>query len=276
MANIGSSSDWEKIQLGVKATERLIGQKNYNAAMVKALQTLEYMVELLLERACIPDGGDLKVSIDTLYETRWINKTTYEHYHKIRTIGSKASQENDNNAYNANQAYHMLSQEVYTFANDYRGAQKGVRRTSASSASSAPSGQSRSRKRSSKKRSGLTMHDLLKLLIPVLCVILLICVIKLVKPEEDSSDAAETSSTAEAIQPESIPEQMPETDSPVAVYKTTSVLNVRSQPSTDAERIGQLQAGVAVEYVDEYNDEWSIILYQGQEAYVASQYLTIE
>ena len=32
---------WQKIQQGVKETERLLGQKQYNLTMVKARQTLE-------------------------------------------------------------------------------------------------------------------------------------------------------------------------------------------------------------------------------------------
>ena len=39
-------------------------------------------------------------------------------------IGNKAAHEGDSNAYSANQAYHMLSQEVYTFSDDDRNAKK--------------------------------------------------------------------------------------------------------------------------------------------------------
>ena len=66
-----SNSNWEKIQLGVKDTERLIGQKDYNSAMVKARQTLEFMVKQLGERACIVDGSDLKDMIDTFETIRY-------------------------------------------------------------------------------------------------------------------------------------------------------------------------------------------------------------
>ena len=43
-ANTGQST-WEQIHGGVRETERLIGQKNYNLAMVKARQTLEEHTE---------------------------------------------------------------------------------------------------------------------------------------------------------------------------------------------------------------------------------------
>lgn len=64
-ANTGQST-WEQIHGGVRETERLIGQKNYNLAMVKARQTLEYMVKCLCERYGILETGLLEM-IDALY-----------------------------------------------------------------------------------------------------------------------------------------------------------------------------------------------------------------
>jgi len=306
MANTGQTNRWEKIQLGVKETERLIGQKNYNSAMVRARQTLEFMVKLLCERAGLAESEDLKASIDSLYENRWISKITFEHYHKIRMIGNKAVHEDDNSAYNANQAYHILSQEVYTFANDYSNAQRGSRPARSSSATqrtgaarsgsaSARSGSAsartssvsrsqatrsssatRSRRRQGRARQTLTPYDLLKLLIPVLCIILLFCVVRLVKPHKEDTPETTPAVTTEApttAAPAPSTEQPPETTSAV-VYRTTTVLNVRSAPSTDAQRVGQLDEGAAVEYVRAHDAEWAVIIYGGQEAYVASQYLT--
>ncbi len=313
MANTGQTNRWEKIQLGVKETERLIGQKNYNSAMVRARQTLEFMVKLLCERAGLAEGEDLKASIDSLYENGWINKITFEHYHKIRMIGNKAVHEEDNSAYNANQAYHILSQEVYTFANDYSNAQRGSRPARSSSASqrtntarSASASQrtntargasasargtsasrsqamrssnaTRSRRRQGRARQTLTPYDLLKLLIPVLCIILLFCVVRLVKPRKEETPETTPAVTTEApttAAPAPTTEQPPETTS-AAVYRTTTVLNVRSAPSTDAQRVGQLDEGAAVEYVRAHDGEWAVIIYGGQEAYVASQYLTTD
>ena len=87
MAN-NTNTSWERIQQGVSDTERLIGQKEYNASMIKARQTLEFMVKLLSERAGLDDGCDLKTQIDLLYQNRWISKSACEHYHKIRIIGN--------------------------------------------------------------------------------------------------------------------------------------------------------------------------------------------
>ena len=273
MANTNVNANWEKIQNGVNETERLIGLKSYNLAMIKARQTLEFMVKLQADRACIVDGGDLMALIDSLYQNRWISKTTCEHYHKIRMIGNQAAHEGDNSAYNANQAYHALSQEVYTFANDYQNARKGARRPASSAA---PQQQSTRSRKKQPKRQSITMYDLLKLLIPVLCIILLICVIKLVRPSKGSETETTSASavTTEAVTETSSAE--PESESSTVVYKTTDVLNVRPQPSTDAERIGQLEAGVTVEYVRSENDQWAVIMYNGSEAYVSKEFLTTE
>lgn len=278
MASTNGNTVWDKIQQGVKETERLIGQKEYNTAMIKARQTLELMVKALANRACIVESSDLMGMIDSLYQGRWISKTTCEHYHKIRILGNKAVHEEDNNAYNANQAYHLLSQEVYTFANDYRNAPRGGRpaRTS-SSRQQNPSQGSRSRRRVSQKRAVFTGYDLLKLLIPILCIVLLFLVIKLVKPAKDDANPTTPAAVTADVPSEQSPEA-PAADPETAavIYKTTDVLNVRSQPSTGDNRIGQLEAGAQVEYVRAHDNEWAVIMYNGQEAYVASQYLTVE
>ena len=292
MAN-NTNTSWERIQQGVSDTERLIGQKEYNASMVKARQTLEFMVKLLSERAGLDEGCDLKTQIDLLYQNRWISKSACEHYHKIRIIGNAAVHDGDSNAYNANQAYHMLSQEVYAFtdsknagrttgrsfqssravqdsgrctsdssqngsaprygsaasqnssgaryspgssqnssgaryssgssqngpANRYNpSASRGgaqilsgasstqagrspssrkpqTNRSSQTARSSRPSQNNRrssssSRRRAPQKRQPFTLYDLLKFLVPVLCIILLFFVIRLFKPGSDTKDTS--------------------------------------------------------------------------------------
>lgn len=304
---------WDWIQKGVKETERMIGQRDYNMAMTKARQTLEFMVSQLISLSGFAfDAPDLHAQIDILYQNQVISKTTAEHYHKIRIIGNKAIHEGDTNAYNANQAYHMLSQEVYTFAHDYRNVQRGGRSSqtarsvsgstrqvsgsrSAQGSSRQTAGSTRqvqssprqsqgarrpssgasSRRRQPQRRSGFTVYDLLKILVPILCIILLFCVVRLVKPAKDDKATTAATTTAETSA-EVTTAAEPETEESTAavVYKTTSVLNVRPQPNTTDERIGQLDAGVTVEYVRAHDEKWAVIMYNGQEAYVASEYLT--
>ncbi len=62
--------------------------------------------------------GSMDSMIHELYNNGWISKSTAEHYLQIYDIGTKAAKNGDNGAYNANQAYHVLSQEIYSFADN--------------------------------------------------------------------------------------------------------------------------------------------------------------
>ena len=117
MARNDIPNGWDKIRQNVQETERLMGQKQYNQSMIKAKQTVEYMVKLQCEQAGIMEGS-MDSMIRELYNNGWISKSTAEHYLQIYDIGTKAAKNGDNGAYNANQAYHVLSQEIYSFADN--------------------------------------------------------------------------------------------------------------------------------------------------------------
>jgi uncharacterized protein YgiM (DUF1202 family) len=65
-----------------------------------------------------------------------------------------------------------------------------------------------------------------------------------------------------------------ETDPP-KVYTTKSKLNVRSKPATDGTKLGSLASGTVVEYVDTYDDKWTVVMFEGKQAYVATEFLTV-
>lgn len=267
MGKIENPGIWEKIQKSVQETERLMGQKKYNLSMIKARQTLEYMVKLQCEKAGIVESST-ETMIRELYDGKWISKSTAEHYLQILSIGNKATKEGDNSAYNANQAYHILSQEIYSFVDADKTAKP--RRSPAQKSSQ----QTKSRKRQSSK--GISSADLLKLLIPIGLIVVLILLISFLTPKKESTEET----TTPAVTTEAQATDVPETESPTeeevsATYKTTTTLNVRSGPSTDTERIGKLDPDKTVEFLRDYDDFWAVILYNGQEAYVAKEYLTI-
>ena len=60
MARNDIPNGWDKIRQNVQETERLMGQKQYNQSMIKAKQTVEYMVKLQCEQAGIMEGSDRK------------------------------------------------------------------------------------------------------------------------------------------------------------------------------------------------------------------------
>lgn len=63
------------------------------------------------------------------------------------------------------------------------------------------------------------------------------------------------------------------TDVSKIVYSTTN-LNVRTGPSTDYNKVGLLHYGDAVEVTGECDNGWNRILYNGNEAFVCSKYVT--
>lgn len=223
-ANTGQST-WEQDHGGVRETERLIGQKNYNLAMVKARQTLEYMVKCLCERYGILETGLLEM-IDALYSAGKISKTTCEHYHKIRTIGNKAIHEGDNSAYNANQAHHLLSQEVYTFANDYNDTKKSTRASRSAAPTSASSRLRGNIRHPSPaletenlpERVPATPRDavraayaggpsfefrsIIKPVLLIIIIILLLLIIKMIRPATDAKPDSTAAVSTESLAPE--------------------------------------------------------------------------
>lgn len=267
MGNIDNPSIWEKIQRNVQETERLMGQKKYNLSMIKARQTLEYMVKLQCDKAGIVEGP-LETMIKELYSGKFVSKSTAEHYLQILALGNKAAKEGDNSAYNANQAFHVLSQEIYSFSNE--GREKTPRRRAA------PSGDRSSKSRKKQAPSGLNGADLLKLLIPVVLIIVLIFLIRVLAPKKTPTDETTPVPTTVEQTIESSAEPTtaaPETAAPAVTYRTTTTLNVRKGPSTNDDRIGKLDPNVTVEYVRDHDAQWAVIMYNGQEAYVAKEYL---
>lgn len=107
---------WSAIREGNSIVEGLIAQKHYKEAMINARSTLQTLVTDLCERNGIEERN-LVDMINALNEQGIIDDTTYEHYNKIRMLGNRAVNEDDNSAYNASQAHHLLSQEIYAYAN---------------------------------------------------------------------------------------------------------------------------------------------------------------
>ena len=308
MAALDIANTWGDIRQGVKDAETLIGQKQYNMAMIKSRQVLELMVDYLCDNASV-DEEDLASSIDALYDYQWINKTTCEHYHKIRMLGNKAVHEGNDDAYDANQAYHLLSQEVYTFANEYKskkgrpasrpsagrsqnarssGSRGSSGRSSGGSRNSASRNQrgqssSRSRRRQPSRGFSVSAVDLIRLGLGAAVIILIVVLVRVLNPskpdeEKDTSASVPTETFAPMTEPPTTApvsiETLPET-TPAPVYKISAdVLNVRSEPSTAGEKLGSLENGTIVDYVEDYDDEWAIINYNGTQAYVNKQFLT--
>lgn len=115
-----------------------------------------------------------------------------------------------------------------------------------------------------------------------LVLVLIIVLIAVFKPKDKETEPPETTPPVTVEETSTVPETSeiaPETMAPTTaapVYKTIDNLNVRSQPSTDGNKLATLPAGTVVEFVRVYENDsdWTVIIYNDQEAYVASRYLT--
>lgn len=57
--------------------------------------------------------------------------------------------------------------------------------------------------------------------------------------------------------------------------KATATVNVRSEPSTKSTKLGKLKKGDTVTYLGAYEDGWMRVLYNGETAYVFSEYASV-
>lgn len=298
---------WIRIQQGLRESEMLLNQKQYNMSMIKARQTLEYMVNYLGEKALIVEG-DLADSIDQLFEGRLISQATKDHYHRIRMIGNKAVHEGNDSPYDAGESLKLLSQEINAFANTFNkgGAKETPRNPSVKSAPSkrqpqrspvpgtaprkqtgerSPRPQQRNASRGrSRRRSPNSSQDVSGLLKPALIflavLILVLIFIKLVPGKGDGKKAAQPETTAqistEAVTTEDdTPETSEQETESKKIYTTKSKLNVRSTPSTEGTRLGSLAAGTVIDFVKKYDEKWTVIKFEEKEAYVATEFLTV-
>ena len=109
---------------------------------------------------------------------------------------------------------------------------------------------------------------------------LVLIIVKLIPGKDSKKDptvpATSAEVTTEAPTSAEIPttSQEPETEAP-KIYTTKSKLNVRSEPSTTGAKLGSLASGTIVDYVKTYDDKWTVIMFEGTEAYVATEFLTV-
>lgn len=126
-----------------------------------------------------------------------------------------------------------------------------------------------------RKRRPSPAAMLLKFLVPILVIVVLIVAIRTIVPGKKKADPTqpETISTEMTSAPTEAPTPE-ETQPPADVYVVTgNKVNVRTEPSTNGRILVQLEGGTEVAYVKRYNNDWTVINYDGQEAYVSSQYI---
>ncbi len=127
----------------------------------------------------------------------------------------------------------------------------------------------------------IDIYSVLKIAIPVACVLLVIILIRVLTMGGGTIETTAVPTTPAAVETTAAPETTVEettveetTEAVPEKMVTTSGVRVRTKPSTeDSEVLDVLDPDTEVTYKGAYDNEWAIIDYNGQEAYVSSQYL---
>lgn len=126
----------------------------------------------------------------------------------------------------------------------------------------------------------IDLYSILKIALPVAILLAVVLIIRMIAfpkrkaPVMTTAAVSTMAETAESIETESSTEESTEA---AKRYFVTTGVKVRTKPSTtDSEVLTVLEAGTEVNFKSDYNDEWISINYNGQEAYVAKQYVRSE
>lgn len=93
--------------------------------------------------------------------------------------------------------------------------------------------------------------------------------------EENASTVSENTADAAETTPEGTEEPAQEEQNVEKTVRTTAVVNVRSSDSSTADKIGKAQLGDEFKLLEEKGNGWSKILFEGEEAFVKSEYLEV-
>ena len=137
--------------------------------------------------------------------------------------------------------------------------------------------------RKGRKSSGqeMDLESLIKIGIVVACLLIIILIIRAVAFPKKKAVVETTAAVSTEVETTVAPEtesSMEETteEAPKRYFVTTGV-RVRTKPSTtNSETLTVLDEGTEIQYKGDYDSEWVIINYNGQEAYVAKQYVRSE
>lgn len=123
------------------------------------------------------------------------------------------------------------------------------------------------------------LYSIIKIALAVLCIILVILIVRAFafpkkKAVQTTAAVTTVAETAESTEAES--SSIEETTEAAKAYFVTTGVRVRTKPSTDAEVLTVLDSGTEIKYKSDYNDQWVVIDYNGQDAYVSKQYVRSE
>ena len=100
---------------------------------------------------------------------------------------------------------------------------------------------------------------------------------ELAKLEAETNEEAAAETVAEEEEAETVAEdadaEEEEAETVVKTVRTTDVVNVRVSDSASADKLGKAQLGAEYELLEEKANGWSKIIFEGEEAYIKTEYL---
>ncbi len=127
---------------------------------------------------------------------------------------------------------------------------------------------------------GVNIYDVLRILIPLICIILLVILIRNLIPSGEETATSPVETTTEAVPVETVPETVPPTTEPPTEAPTRYMIkgnnvNVRYEPNTGARIYEQLSDGTEIGEIEEVEGgDWVKITRDGGEYYVGRDYVT--
>jgi uncharacterized protein YgiM (DUF1202 family) len=123
-----------------------------------------------------------------------------------------------------------------------------------------------------------------RIIFAVLCLILIILIavaVNVIRGKLTESETEELLLTTEEpnyLPPETEnPDLPPVTENPseeVAYVWTSDGVNLREEPNTNCDVIAVLESGTKLELIDDYEEGWSHVVFDGQEGYVSNDFIT--
>lgn len=121
-----------------------------------------------------------------------------------------------------------------------------------------------------------TLNAIMQGVIIVLVIAIVFVIIQIkIRPEEELVAELPSEEISEVVSEEiEVSEPEPEPVIEQRVRMTNDNINVRSGPGTEYDRLGSAYIGYDFEYIEQL-EEWTKIVYDGQMAYVYSEYVEI-
>ena len=136
------------------------------------------------------------------------------------------------------------------------------------------------RKAKKSTRQEIDLYSILQIALPVAILLVVILLIRLFVFKgrntvvETTAALTTVAETMESTEAESTVE---ETTEAAKRYFVTTGVRVRAKPSTTySETLTVLDAGTEIQYKGDYDSEWVIVNYNGQDAYISKQYVRSE